>query len=510
MSAVRTAHVLLPPTTQDAEGNFAAACAEALERRAAQLPMDELSLEVTQYLVGSDGFASAVRRVRSSISHHSTPQRPQSSALPPTTVVVILGDRPDPMWADAVEQFTSDPAVQTQVRTVVIADDAVLSEGAATLRDVKFVSASVRGIAGALFEALAEPRRRPRTLASPRPLAPSPPSPSVGVVDSPGRSLPSVDTEPEAEAALSAPIYPVPSAKPTEDQKYGPRPVPAGEDTPAPGDPGNSGPLLGSEPLTNGWPDTLLDAVEGPLFAVRAATCRGRAHRYDNTPRQDAYFVKAGPGGEMVMAVADGVSERKLSHLAAQIASRHACEQVVGELTAGTPPGQLNWQQMASAVVERIVVRAAAINDQVHDGHSASMLMATTLFVAVASPSPEGIVVHGAFIGDSSGWILRSGAWHPLNPVKNSGAVIASSQTKALPRHALMVPVAAKLGPGDAIVLMSDGVGDAIDDGTGTVARHLACLWESPPGIHAFGAAVDFQARSFDDDRTAVALWPKL
>jgi hypothetical protein len=66
----------------------------------------------------------------------------------------------------------------------------------------------------------------------------------------------------------------------------------------------------------------------------------------------------------------------------------------------------------------------------------------------------------------------------------------------------------AELGPQDVLVLMTDGVGDALGDGTGPVGDFLAERWRVPPTNLEFAAHVDFQRNTFDDDRTVVALWP--
>jgi hypothetical protein len=114
-------------------------------------------------------------------------------------------------------------------------------------------------------------------------------------------------------------------------------------------------------------------------------------------------------------------------------------------------------------------------------------------------------------VGDTSAWVLRSGAtWEPLQAVKNAGAAIASAAVTALPAVAghAGTPTFTRVRSGDALVLMTDGVGDPLGDGTGDVGQFLASVWSSPPTDLQFAAQVGFARKSFDDDRTAVALWP--
>ena len=107
--------------------------------------------------------------------------------------------------------------------------------------------------------------------------------------------------------------------------------------------------------------------------------------------------------------------------------------------------------------------------------------------------------------------MLREGAgWEPVRPVKNDGADIATASTRALPLAGseIAAPRVTALRRSDVLVLMSDGVGDPLHDGKGSVGRFLAAAWARPPAPIEFAAQVDFARSSHDDDRTAVAIWP--
>jgi hypothetical protein len=122
---------------------------------------------------------------------------------------------------------------------------------------------------------------------------------------------------------------------------------------------------------------------------------------------------------------------------------------------------------------------------------------------------------HVVALGDTSAWLLAPGdpvPWTPLQHVKNSGSEVASSTTAAIPVVPAVAPeaVVVRFGPGTALVLMTDGVGDALGGGTGEVGAFLAQAWATPPTSLNFAAQVDFARRSYDDDRTALAVWPAL
>jgi hypothetical protein len=290
------------------------------------------------------------------------------------------------------------------------------------------------------------------------------------------------------------------------------------------GDPGRAA-TVPSYPAPGIWdvPDTVLDGVllrnTGglPAIELRAASVRGRAHRFNAEVRQDAYAYRC-DGRFVVAAVTDGVSSGGLSHLAAEIVSRYGCD-LIARMLATRPPEVLEWDQILEALADTMLDvgrRALRLTrpdaDHLTLDEIAGYLSTTALFAVLDTRSVGGrhaiqVLAHG----DSSAWILRSGdGWEPLQAIKNADAVIASSGTEALPYlppHPV-VAVPCWLGATDALVLVSDGIGDPLGDGTGTVGTFLARQWQRPPQMLEFAAHVDFARKSFDDDRTALALWP--
>jgi hypothetical protein len=297
-----------------------------------------------------------------------------------------------------------------------------------------------------------------------------------------------------------------------------------GEFTPfSVGDPGRAAAAL-SLPDPDNWdrPDTVLDGVllkaaDGlPAMELRAASVRGRSHRFQARTRQDAYAYRC-DGRFVVAAVADGVSSGTLSHVAANIVSRHGC-QMIAERLQSTPPEALDWSEILRVLAIKVINSGRTLLQRHPDTERlgpldvARKLSSTALFAVVEMRPVDGYrPVHVFAYGDTSSWILRSGSrWEPQQPVKNQGAVVASSETKGIPIVPKQAPPAirARLGDGDVLLLITDGIGDPLGDGNGTVGAFLAQKWRRPPAPLEFAAHVDFARRSHDDDRTAIAIWP--
>jgi serine/threonine protein phosphatase PrpC len=290
------------------------------------------------------------------------------------------------------------------------------------------------------------------------------------------------------------------------------------------GDPGRAARYVVPRPapLDPGQHDTIVDGVtiedeaDEPRLEVRAASIRGLAHRQEGLVRQDDYLTALTPDrSHLVIAVADGLASGDHSHVAARVAVRQGADRLC-ELLATVPTSDVPWDDLLQQL-SSLIIGVAATTQQVPldamDAHAAAKLMATTLVLAVVSVAPDDDGTHDVRairVGDSSAWVLRSGSWVSLGAIKNDEATISESATLGLP-HLPSVPVAvyrARLAIGEALLLMSDGVGDPLDGGRGEVGSTLANLWARPPAPLAFAAQVDFARRTYDDDRTAVGVWP--
>ncbi|WP_086668807.1 protein phosphatase 2C domain-containing protein [Lentzea kentuckyensis] len=294
------------------------------------------------------------------------------------------------------------------------------------------------------------------------------------------------------------------------------------------GDPGRAAAGVVPLPDETAWDrkDTVLDAFtlrdgRTKIVEVRAASVRGLAHRAYGRVRQDEYACRRTTDGRyLVICVADGVSSGELSHKAAMIATRWGAKALAGILDR-SEPAALPWGPFVHSVATQIerygrkLLRGREdIDAEKCDLRDVAQKLATTVLYAVVDLRPaDGVhVAHVVTVGDTSAWVLREGGrWEPQEAVKNEGAEVYSASVQALPLPpaADPVPVRTTIRAGEALVLMTDGVGDPLGQGTGPVGRFLADAWTRPPasGVE-FAAQIGFARKSFDDDRTVVAVWP--
>ena len=276
-------------------------------------------------------------------------------------------------------------------------------------------------------------------------------------------------------------------------------------------------------------PDTTIDGANLGQIEYRAVSLRGFSHWGKREPRQDAYLLRISANGQwLVGCVADGVGQSKYAHMAADI----ACREITGCIAAaldGQPAiiahddwwklsEELPWQQAVERANAAMIAKASTGTRESGeagplDAHTVRGAMATTAvgFAVAAVPDENGQLPFAVAVaaGDSSALILSAGRWHPITPVKNAESDVASNAVLALPRDVQVAPFAGFLGPGAALVVVTDGIGDPMGTGTGEVGQFLAVHWSRPPDLLAFAAHAAFYRRGFTDDRTAVAVWHK-
>jgi hypothetical protein len=284
------------------------------------------------------------------------------------------------------------------------------------------------------------------------------------------------------------------------------------------GDPGRAAREIVPTLLTNPWgrPDTAIDAGAIGALTVRAASVRGRYGHFFGKTRQDEYGLGSDPEERwLVAAVADGVTAGRLSHHAARIAVRHGCRLIAGRLAEQGRLEEQDWNEVFADLARAILAygerELASGDDELTPGRIAAAMATTATFAVCSTGSePKHRPVTIAWIGDSPAWVLHpDGGWECLSAVKNAGQEVASSSTHGLP----LLPAdgigvhSVEVAPGDALLLMSDGVGDPLGDAGGEVGRFLGQVWREPPDPLTFAAQVGFARKSYDDDRTAVAIW---
>jgi hypothetical protein len=254
--------------------------------------------------------------------------------------------------------------------------------------------------------------------------------------------------------------------------------------------------------------DTVVDYAAVGDLQIRAASVRGARHRVGRTPRQDAYGLAATPDGRFVVAaVADGVSGAPDSHIGAHWAVTHGTQIAVDRLSVSADVDGLDAAELGAEI-------AAAVASSAHDsllraGREVELAdvgdqVATTLVVAVVPvDATHGRRVWFARVGDSSACLLGDGGWRRVFTEPSSAA------TPALPAsfaHVEQATVHAE--PGEAVLLMTDGIDKPLGSGRGEVGRYLSEHWCRAPDPLEFVRQAQFERKTFDDDRTAVGLWP--
>jgi serine/threonine protein phosphatase PrpC len=249
------------------------------------------------------------------------------------------------------------------------------------------------------------------------------------------------------------------------------------------------------------------DGADTDWCLLRAVSVVGVRHRLAGRPVEDAW-AWGGAAEHVILAVADGVGSLPASGPVAALAAASAVESGTAAVIAASesvscsvggeddePPEEgAPWPDL---VLPDAVAAANAALTGVEDG-------ATTLVVALVGRDGTAEVIR---VGDSTAFVLSGGTWSELF-ADADGADMRSPATAALPATAPHPESArVELGPGDALVLVTDGVGDPLRDGPGTVGPGLADGLAEAPHPLALAGLVDFSRQGCHDDRTLAAIW---
>jgi serine/threonine protein phosphatase PrpC len=133
---------------------------------------------------------------------------------------------------------------------------------------------------------------------------------------------------------------------------------------------------------------------------------------------------------------------------------------------------------------------------------------ASTLVIALVGRDGRADLVR---VGDSTAFRLAAGAWTEVFAEVGEAdgeAGIRTPVTAALPCSDPEVEgVQVDLAPGEALLLLSDGVADPLRDGPTTVAPGLAAALADPPHPLVLAAQADFSRQGCQDDRTIAGIW---
>jgi hypothetical protein len=204
----------------------------------------------------------------------------------------------------------------------------------------------------------------------------------------------------------------------------------------------------------------------------------------------------------LLIVVADGMSDSENSDLGANVAATAVISQLRQALSAGIAPARINAPEMYRAVAGQMVATAK------QRGFTPETIR-TAILAAVVPTEPDG---HGnrtvwlAGIADVSAWLIRPGGWQQIAG-QQKGGMDANVVSEFLPYHPGQAATATmNLGRGDVLALTTDGVADAFTVINGAAAW-FADRWREPPPIASFILDVGYEAKTQNDDRTAVVVW---
>ena len=253
------------------------------------------------------------------------------------------------------------------------------------------------------------------------------------------------------------------------------------------------------------------DGGDGAWWALRAASLSGTRHRLAGAGPEDAYGW-AQAGELLVVAVADGVGSRPRAAAASNAAVAAALDAAVAALeTAGAVPGRPATDAAAGPALDAgspLGAVGPALDAAVREANEAAGRSgggATTLVVAVLDPSGGARLRR---VGDSSAFVLSGGEWRELWAGPGDDGTVQTATTALPAEQPPAQAAAASLGPGDVLLLATDGVADPLRDGPTTVAPGMAAALAAPPEPLELARVVDFSRQGVHDDRTVVVLWP--
>ncbi|CAB4887877.1 unannotated protein [freshwater metagenome] len=258
-------------------------------------------------------------------------------------------------------------------------------------------------------------------------------------------------------------------------------------------------------------------------LAMAATSLRGNKHRLAGQVNEDSYAVSTitlEDGCQyLVVAVCDGMGSAPYSSFGARL-SAHTALALLGEVLRAFPEGYEEVLRSGqTAFLAELTRRVSEYRmhefdaPPVRHGEIALNDIQSTLTFAIV-PSLIGAASAGrrrvtlGIVGDSPAFCLSGAAWTPIEPAKDNGGVW-SSATAGLLGATSMVVTGVDLGPGEALLVSSDGIGNFLTfNGLPTaLGVDLAHRWSRPVGMLEFVRDVAFEMQSADDDRTALMVW---
>lgn len=210
---------------------------------------------------------------------------------------------------------------------------------------------------------------------------------------------------------------------------------------------GNVGPMLRISPSIRSRqfgayvPDSVVDAgVVSDSVSIGVVSIKGASHHLKGDPRQDAYAI-ASDDSWVVIAIADGVSEARMSHLSAAEASRVAANESLRALAAAHDPADADWQAVGTKSRSAIRTLGQRLAQQQAGSGSAQPDVSDRLIAGILATTCDVLAVPARRIdGLLRAWRVRiagDGSFYVIDP--NRGGPL-STVGRIRPRRSSVTP----------------------------------------------------------------------
>jgi len=287
------------------------------------------------------------------------------------------------------------------------------------------------------------------------------------------------------------------------------RPAAALPDFPVLGEPSGLAREPWCLPVVPTQPAVAADQARIGTLEVRAASVIGPGHRTRDpaTPRQDAYRLGRDTAGQhLIIAVADGMSDSPRSDHGATVAVSTAVASLRSELDGGATVRHLSAVALFTDIARAVTGSAQQRQIDPRD-------VRTGLIVGVVQVSPDERGQRAAWFGhvaDVSAWIQAFPAeagWRQVAGDSKGADADANSLRAFLPFHPGQAQgTLISLPTGAVLAFLTDGVSDAMTQ-IPRADEWFASAWTTPRPLGAFILDVGFEAKTHQDDRTAVVVW---
>jgi serine/threonine protein phosphatase PrpC len=253
-------------------------------------------------------------------------------------------------------------------------------------------------------------------------------------------------------------------------------------------------------------PGMAADSARVGDLEVRAASVVGPGHRIDEThagPRQDFYRVgRDAAARHLVVAVADGMSDSSHSDTAAAVATLSLVNSLRRQLDGGLPLSRLDHRAAFLEAAQQ--VHAIARQRQWSADNVRTVAVAAVLPTGASPSGDRDIWIAG--LGDTSAWVREPHQWAQLLGEKEQGPDAGRLRTYLPHTPEAVEDRLLPLGPGQALVLATDGVGDALVE-LPQAHDWFHHHWAAPVTALDLLVHISYDSHQRNDDRTAVVVW---